>query len=82
VRIDKWLWFARFYKSRSLAAAMVEEGEVLLNGAAVTKPAREVKAGDEIEMPLGRMRRKVRVVSEGERRGPAPEAQGLYEIIF
>lgn len=78
LRIDKWLWFARFFKTRSLAAAMVEAGEVTLNGAVVGKTSAQVRAGDQIVFPVGRRRRRVTVLDLGERRGPAPEAQALY----
>jgi ribosome-associated heat shock protein Hsp15 len=78
LRIDKWLWFARFFKSRSLAASVVEAGEVRLNGAVATKAAQVVKLGDELIFPTGPKWRRVRVVALGHRRGPAPEAQALY----
>ena len=81
MRIDKWLWFARFYKSRSLAAAMVDRGEVRLNGTLVDRPSREVRPGDELELPLGRMLYRVRILAEGDRRGPASEARLLYESL-
>lgn len=78
LRIDKWLWFARFFKTRSAAAAVVAEGEVLLNGAAVVKTSALVRAGDELVFATGKRRRRVTVLALGERRGPAPEAQALY----
>lgn len=78
LRIDKWLWFARFFKTRSLAAAMVAEGEVTLNGAVIAKTSAAVRVGDEVIFPAGRRRRRVTVLALGERRGPAPEAQALY----
>lgn len=78
LRIDKWLWFARFFKTRSLAASVVAEGEVLLNGAAVSKTSAAVRVGDELVFPTGKRRRRVTVLALGERRGPAPEAQALY----
>lgn len=78
LRIDKWLWFARFFKTRSLAAAVVEAGEVRLNGVVVAKTAQAVRAGDELVFPTGKRRRRVVVLALGERRGPAPEAQALY----
>lgn len=77
-RIDKWLWFARFFKTRSLAAGMVEAGEVRLNGAVVAKTSQAVRAGDELVFATGKRRRRVTVLAVGERRGPAPEAQALY----
>jgi ribosome-associated heat shock protein Hsp15 len=81
LRIDKWLWFARFFKTRSLAASVVAAGEVLVNGQAATKTAQTVKPGDELVFATGPKRRRVRVVALGERRGPAPEAQALYEEL-
>ncbi len=78
VRIDKWLWAARFYKSRSLAAEAVAGGLAQLNGARV-KPSREVAAGDEVEVTIGQTRRAVVVRGVAERRGPAKEAVELYE---
>lgn len=79
LRLDKWLWQARFVKTRSLAQKLCESGHVKLNGASVTKPSTTVKPGDDLEMVLGPWRRWLRVVALGERRGPAPEAQALYE---
>jgi ribosome-associated heat shock protein Hsp15 len=78
VRIDKWLWAARFYKSRSLAADAVSGGLAQLNGARV-KPSREVAAGDELAITIGQTRRVVIVRGVSERRGPAKEAVKLYE---
>ncbi|MGE5477450.1 MAG: RNA-binding S4 domain-containing protein [Bacteroidales bacterium] len=78
LRIDKWLWFARFFKTRSLAASVVEAGEVRLNGAVVAKSSAQVRAGDDLVFPTGKRRRRVTVLAVGERRGPAPEAQALY----
>ena len=78
VRIDKWLWAARFYKSRSLAADAVSGGLAQLNGARV-KPSKEVAAGDELEVTTGQTRRVVIVRALSERRGPAKEAVKLYE---
>jgi ribosome-associated heat shock protein Hsp15 len=82
LRIDKWLWFARFCKSRSLAQSWIESGEVRLNGQVVDKCSDLVKIGDRIEMPRGpRMRHEVEVLGLAERRGGAPEAQTLYRSI-
>lgn len=78
VRIDKWLWAARFFKTRSLAAQAVGGGKVQLNGARV-KPARALKPGDELEINKGGFEYRVRVISLSERRGPAKLAQTLYE---
>ncbi|MGE5546688.1 MAG: RNA-binding S4 domain-containing protein [Solirubrobacterales bacterium] len=81
LRIDKWLWFARFFKTRSLAASVVEAGEVRLNGVVVVKAAQGVRAGDELVFPTGKRWRRVTVLALGERRGPAPEAQALYREL-
>ncbi len=78
VRIDKWLWAARFYKSRALATDAVNGGLAQLNGARV-KPSREVGAGDELEIQIGQTRRVVIVRGLSERRGPAKDAVKLYE---
>ena len=77
MRIDKWLWAARFYKTRSLATEAVAGGRVHVNEARV-KPAKEVQVGDTIVLTIGPMRRTVVVRALAERRGPAAEAQLLY----
>lgn len=78
IRLDKWLWQARFFKSRSLSASYVEAGHVRLNGVHIAKPAQAVGPGDVLTLPLGAGVRVVEIVACGSRRGPAPEAQGLY----
>ncbi len=78
LRLDKWLWFARFFKTRSLAAARVAAGDVRVNGERVTKRATTIGAGDVLTFAQGRVVRIVEVVATGARRGPAPEAQALY----
>ncbi|MGR3621028.1 RNA-binding S4 domain-containing protein [Pseudophaeobacter sp.] len=78
IRIDKWLWQARFFKTRSLAAKQVSAGHLRLNGTKITKTAQNVTAGDVLSFPQGRQTRVVEVVAIGTRRGPAPEAQSLY----
>ncbi|MFV0679733.1 RNA-binding S4 domain-containing protein [Ottowia sp.] len=77
-RIDKWLWAARFYKTRALAVQAIERGRVLLAGQAM-KPAREVKSGDVIEVHQPQMQRTVIVRGLSAQRGPAPVAEQLYE---
>jgi ribosome-associated heat shock protein Hsp15 len=77
-RIDKWLWAARFFKTRSLATDAVNGGKVELNGAGV-KPAKVVQAGDEIRVRLGPYEHHVVVRAVSDRRGSAPVAQALYE---
>lgn len=79
LRIDKWLWAARFYKTRSLASDEIDKGRVLINGQAV-KPAREVKTGDTVAMRhTGGQQRTVQVLGISAARGPAPVARLLYE---
>ena len=77
LRIDKWLWAARFYKTRSLAARAVEGGKVKLNGERV-KPGKEVKTGDELEVRSGELHWLVEVRGVALKRGPAAEAALLY----
>jgi ribosome-associated heat shock protein Hsp15 len=78
VRIDKWLWAARFFKTRSLAAQEVGAGHVAVNGAKV-KPARMVRPGDLLTIRQGFLETTVRVQAVSERRGPATIARTLYE---
>lgn len=75
-RLDKWLWAARFFKTRSLATEIINKGQVLLNQSPA-KPAREVQVGDRITL-LHDIRREVEVLSLSITRGPASIAQGLY----
>jgi ribosome-associated heat shock protein Hsp15 len=77
-RIDKWLWAARFFKTRSLAAAAVDGGRIKWNGQNV-KPARELKPGDELDIVAGETRWTVIVRGLNSQRRPAPEARLLYE---
>ena len=81
IRIDKWLWHARFYRSRPLAQEAAESGKLRLNGARIVKSGHGVKCGDVLTVPQGREVLAVRVVAFGERRGPATEARTLYEIV-
>ena len=78
LRIDKWLWAARFYKTRSLAAQEIGKGRVLVNDQPV-KPAREVAANDRVSVRKGDMTTHVHVVALSAVRGPAPVARQLYE---
>ena len=78
MRLDKWLWAARFFKTRSLAQQAVSAGRVQLNGDR-TKPAHEVKTGDMVVVRVADWRWEVKVITLSERRGPAPEARKLYE---
>jgi ribosome-associated heat shock protein Hsp15 len=77
VRIDKWLWAARFFKTRGLAADAVDGGKVDVNGAKV-KPAKVVRPGDVVRVRLGPYEHVVNVIALSERRGPASEAAKLY----
>ncbi|MFT3720256.1 RNA-binding S4 domain-containing protein [Pseudorhodoferax sp.] len=77
MRIDKWLWAARFYKTRTLAADEADRGRVQVNGQDA-KPAREVKVGDTVALRQGAVERTVVVRGLSAQRGPAPMAQALY----
>jgi ribosome-associated heat shock protein Hsp15 len=81
IRIDKWLWFARFLKSRSLATALVASGRLRVNGQPMAKAHYAVKVGDVLTFPLGPHIRVIKVLAPGVRRGPAPEARALYEDL-
>ncbi|MDR2325050.1 MAG: RNA-binding S4 domain-containing protein [Acidovorax sp.] len=78
MRLDKWLWCARFYKTRSLAVEEIGKGRVSVNNAP-TKPAREVRIGDSIALRQGPLPRTVVIKALSGMRGPAPIAQQLYE---
>jgi ribosome-associated heat shock protein Hsp15 len=78
-RLDQWLWFARFFKSRSLAARHCIAGAVTVNGVAVRKSNHMLRIGDILAVPRGAFCRTVRVLSLGVRRGPASEARELYQ---
>jgi ribosomal 50S subunit-recycling heat shock protein len=84
-RLDVWLWRARFFKTRNLAAAVIAEGGVYIfrrgHSRAVAKPAVAVEAGDGVSFRLGETLRTVRVLAPGVRRGPAAEARALYAEI-
>jgi ribosome-associated heat shock protein Hsp15 len=77
LRIDKWLWAARFYKTRSLAAEAIDAGKALVNGQRV-KPAKTLKLGDELQIRAHGAEYSVKVLALSDRRGPAPEAARLY----
>lgn len=80
-RLDKWLWCARFFKSRGLANRMLGAGRLRLSGKVVTKAHQLVRPGDVLTFPQGPHIRVVKVLFLAERRGPAPEAQMLYEDL-
>lgn len=81
IRIDRWLWFARFFKSRNIAAKIVQGRKVRLNSVIVTKASVNVKAGDTLTFQQAKEIRVVRIRDIGTRRGPAPEAQLLYDDL-
>lgn len=78
IRLDKWLWHARFFKTRTLAAKQVTGGHVRVNGDKAQKASHSVGPGDTLTFAQGRVIRVVEISAIGERRGPAPEAQALY----
>lgn len=81
IRIDKWLWQARFFKSRALATKLCAAGRVRVGGAVITKAHHPVRAGDVLTFPQARRIRVVRIAAPGVRRGPATEAHTLYEDL-
>ena len=81
MRLDKWLWHARFFKTRSLASRYVEKSRCRIDGRAVEKPHATVAPGMVLTFALGPRVKVVRIVALGERSGPAPEARALYEEI-
>ncbi|MER5172261.1 RNA-binding S4 domain-containing protein [Thioclava kandeliae] len=81
IRIDKWLWQARFVKTRTLAAALVSGGKLRINGQKITKPGRSIGPGTILTLSLGGGVRVLEVLECGERRGPAPEARLLYRDL-
>ena len=81
LRLDKWLWYARFFKTRSLAAKACAAHRLRINGEVVSKSHATVKPGDVLTFPLRSDIRVIEVIALGRRRGPAPEAQGLYDDL-
>ena len=80
-RLDKWLFHARFYRTRPLAQAATASGRVRLNGTKVDKPGHALKPGDVLTLGKGGAVIAVKVLALAERRGPAPEARTLYEVL-
>jgi ribosome-associated heat shock protein Hsp15 len=80
-RLDKWLWRARFFKTRTLAAKLCNGGHVRSGGNAITKAHHQVRIGDVLTFAQGRYIRVVKVLALGTRRGPASEARTLYEDL-
>jgi ribosome-associated heat shock protein Hsp15 len=81
LRLDKWLWHARFARTRSLAAKLVAEARFRINGNPTEKAHHAVRPGDVLTFPLGPHIRVIKVLALGVRRGPAPEARLLYEDL-
>ena len=81
LRIDKWLWQARFFKTRALAATFVKSGKLRLNEVSTSKAHQIVRPGDVLTFPAGPYIRVIKIVELGTRRGPATEAQGLFEDL-
>lgn len=81
MRLDKWLWQARFFKTRSLASKLVAGGHVRINAAKTDKPAARIQPGDTLTFAQGREIRVVRIMALGTRRGPAAEARLLYQDL-
>jgi ribosome-associated heat shock protein Hsp15 len=81
LRLDKWLWYARFFKSRTLATRLCASGRLRVNGAIVKKAHYVLKPGDVLTFPKGPHIRVIRVEALGTRRGPATEARTLYEDL-
>jgi ribosome-associated heat shock protein Hsp15 len=80
-RLDKWLWFARVVKTRTLAATLVTDGKVRINRVKITKPSQSVRIGDVLTVTVGPRVRLLKVSAFGERRGPPSEAQTLFSDL-
>jgi ribosome-associated heat shock protein Hsp15 len=80
-RLDKWLWFARILKTRTLAAQLIEGGKVRVNRVRVVKPSHSVQQGDVLTIALRGHVLVLRILAGGTRRGPPPEARLLYEPV-
>mgnify|MGYP001003414637 FL=1 len=78
IRLDTWLWYARFYKSRSLSSKAILSGKLRINSNKITKPATKVKTNDVLTLNYVNEIRVIQIQSLGSRRGPASEAQSLY----
>ncbi|MGI9482378.1 MAG: RNA-binding S4 domain-containing protein [Hyphomicrobiales bacterium] len=80
-RVDKWLWFARIVKTRTLAAKLVTSGKVRLNKQRIAKPSHSIKEGDTLTFMFHKRLRVLKICAIGTRRGPASEAQLLYQDL-
>ena len=78
MRVDKWLWHARFFKTRTLASKLAAAGNIRINGQKQSRASATIRAGDVLTFPLNRHIRVIEVLALSLRRGPAPEAQALY----
>ena len=81
LRLDKWVWYARFIKSRSLATKLCNSGRVRVNGSLIKKAHQSVAPGDVLTFPVGPNIRVIKIIKLGNRRGPAKEAQTLYQDL-
>ncbi|NKB52383.1 MAG: RNA-binding S4 domain-containing protein [Rhizobiaceae bacterium] len=81
LRVDKWLWYARILKTRTLAASCVKTGKVRVNQEKISSASRSILPGDVLTVTLGRQIKVLRILQLGSRRGPASEAQLLYEDL-
>ena len=81
LRLDKWLWYARFFKTRSAATRAIQGGRFRLDGTIMAKPHRQAVCGQVLTFVQGGQVRVVRILALGSRRGPAPEAALLYEDL-
>lgn len=81
LRLDKWFWYARFIKSRSLATKLCNSGKVRVNGNRIKKAHQSVTPGDVLTFSVGPNIRVIKIIKLGNRRGPAKEAQALYEDL-
>ena len=81
LRIDRWLWFARFFKTRSIASRLGASRKIRVDGNVIAKASQTVTVGNVLTFPQGRIIRTVQILALGDRRGPATEAQALYEDL-
>ncbi|MEH6525854.1 MAG: RNA-binding S4 domain-containing protein [Sneathiella sp.] len=81
LRVDKWLWFARFFKSRNIATKLVQARKLRINSVPVAKASVSIKAGDVLTFQQQKTIRVIKIIDIGARRGPASEAQTLYEDL-
>ena len=81
IRVDKWLWYARIIKSRSLAQGLIKSGKVRVNTTRISAPSHMVTQDDVLTVTLDRQIKVLKVIAPGTRRGPAPEAQQLYDDL-